>query len=65
VRRLGVGIVVRDTAEDIARGISSLLDDKKLYDEMKENCRKRKWDIDNRVLRDPLIRYIESIRGTR
>ncbi|MEM2618745.1 MAG: glycosyltransferase [Candidatus Hadarchaeales archaeon] len=61
VRKLNVGIVVKDTAEDIARGITELLENKKLYNLLKENCRKRKKEIDYRVFRKPWIKYLEKL----
>lgn len=60
VRKLGAGIVVKDTHEEIAKGILTLIEDKKLYEKIKENCGRRKWEIDNNVLKEPLIRYFES-----
>lgn len=61
VKKLGVGVVVKDTAEDIAKGISLLLDDEKLYQKMRENCGRRKWEVDNKVLKKPLIKYFELL----
>lgn len=65
VRKLNVGIVVKDTAEDIARGITELLENKELYNSLKENCRKRKEEIDYKVLRKPWIKYLEKINSSR
>jgi glycosyltransferase involved in cell wall biosynthesis len=61
VRKLNVGIVVKDTAEDIARGITELLDNRKLYESLKKNCRDKKWEIDYKNFRKPWIRYIENL----
>lgn len=65
VRKLNVGIVTKDRAEDIARGILRLLEDEKLYNALKGNCRKQKWKIDYRRLRGPWIKYLENITGSR
>ncbi len=62
VKKLGAGIVVNDTSEEIAKGMLRLLEDKNLYKKIKENCGKRKWEIDNKVLKENLIRYFESIK---
>ncbi|MEM3723869.1 MAG: glycosyltransferase family 4 protein, partial [Candidatus Hadarchaeales archaeon] len=62
VRKLDVGIVVKDTPEDIAKGILRLLEDKKLYKRLKENCRKRKWEVDNEIMKKPLIEYLKKLR---
>jgi glycosyltransferase involved in cell wall biosynthesis len=62
VRKLNVGIVVKDTAQDIARGITKLLENKELYNLLKENCKKRKKEIDYRILRKPWVRYLEKLK---
>lgn len=61
VRKLGVGIVVKDTPEDIARGIMKLLEDKKLYNKLKRNCKKRKWEIDSKRLRAAWYDYLMRV----
>lgn len=62
-KKLNVGIVVKDTVEDIAQGITELLENEKLYNSLKENCRKRKRKIDYRIFRKPWIRYLEKLKG--
>jgi len=61
VRKLDVGIVVKDTPEDIARGIMKLLEDKKLYNKLKRNCKKRKWEIDSKRLRAAWYDYLMRV----
>lgn len=64
VKKLGAGVVVKDTSEEIAKGILELLEDEELYKKIKENCIKRKWEIDNKVLKEPLIRRFEALKET-
>ena len=62
VRKLGAGVVVKDTPEDIAGGILTLLENRGIYEQKKENCRKRKWEIDHKVLWGPYLSYLSKIR---
>ncbi len=62
VKKLGTGIVVSDTSEEIAKGMLTLLEDKNIYKKIKRNCIKRKLEIDNKVLKKNLIRYFEHIK---
>jgi len=61
VRRLDVGLVVKDDPKAIAEGITQLLTNKKLYKRFKTNCKKRKWKIDSKRLRNCWFRYLEEI----
>jgi len=63
VKKLNVGIVVKDNVNDIAAGILKLLDNKKLYDKLKKNCRIRKMKIDYKVLRKAWFDYLKSIQS--
>lgn len=62
VRKLGAGIVVKDTPEEIAKGILTLLEDQKLYQKMKENCKAKKWEVGHKALKASLIRYFEFLK---
>jgi len=64
VRKLDVGIVVEDTVEGLTRGMLELLENEKLYEKFKENCRKRKLEIDSMLFKKPLIEYFESLSST-
>jgi glycosyltransferase involved in cell wall biosynthesis len=59
VKKLNVGIVVKDTSDDIARGLLELLENKKLYNSLKENCKRSKREIDYKVLWRPLTQYFK------
>jgi glycosyltransferase involved in cell wall biosynthesis len=62
VRKLDAGIVVKDTPEDIARGILTLLENREMYEQKEGNCRKRKWEIDHKALWEPYLSYLSKIR---
>ena len=62
VKKLNVGIVVKDNVNDLATGISKLLDNKKLYDKLKKNCKVQKMKIDYKVLRKAWFDYLKSIQ---
>jgi glycosyltransferase involved in cell wall biosynthesis len=61
VRKLGVGLVVKDDPKDIAKGITKLLTDKRLYRILKMNCRRAKWEIDSKRLGREWFQYLEEL----
>jgi glycosyltransferase involved in cell wall biosynthesis len=61
VKTLNVGIVVKDTSDGIAQGILELLENRKLYNSFKDNCKKRKREIDYKVLWRPLTQYFKKL----
>jgi glycosyltransferase involved in cell wall biosynthesis len=63
VRKLGVGIVVKDTQDAIAMGVLTLLENEEMYKKIKENCKKRKWEIDHKVLWGPYLSYLSNVRS--
>lgn len=65
VRKLDAGIVVKDTPEDIARGILTLLENREMYEHKKKNCRKRKLEIDHKALWKPYLSYLSKVQRKR
>lgn len=61
VKKLQAGVVVEDNAESIAQGILQLLNNPKLYKKLKDNCRKRKNEIDYKTSRAPIKKEFENL----
>lgn len=59
-KKYSTGIVVKDTPEDIADGISKLLNNKNLYEATKENCRNHKWDVDFKRTRKIYVKKLQE-----
>ncbi len=64
VRKLDVGLVTKPDAAAIAEGIESLMEDKRLYRKLKENCRKSKIAVDYKETRKDFIREIREDLGS-
>ena len=56
-KKYDTGLVVKDSAEEISKAISRLMNDKGLYDRLVSNCKKHKKDIDYKKLKKPVIEY--------
>jgi glycosyltransferase involved in cell wall biosynthesis len=58
VRKTGTGIVVNDSAEEIADAILQLLTDEDAHKQCKEQCARTRWEVDSAVLREPIIQAV-------
>jgi len=57
-KKYGTGVVVKDTVTGIANGVLNMLQSRKLYEKIKENCEKHRRDVDFRKTREVYIRSI-------
>lgn len=61
VSSLNVGLVVPDAEEAIAQAILTLLQNTELYDTFKQQCHRRKHEIDYKVLREPIRKTMHDV----
>lgn len=60
-KKLGAGLVVKNSAEEICAGLEKLVNDKALYRKLKENSRKNKSMVDFKTTRKDFIREFSRI----
>lgn len=55
VKKFGAGLIVKDNVESIKSGILKLMQDKDLYNQIKENCKKNKWEVDYKKFKKTFV----------
>ncbi len=58
IKKMGAGLVVKDDTESITKGILDLYNNKKLYNQSKNNCKKNKHLVDYKKLKEPFVKEV-------
>ncbi len=51
IKKLKAGLIVKPDVDDLANGLETLIQDKRLYDKMKETCMKNRSNVDYTIMR--------------
>lgn len=58
IKKFGAGLVVKDSKEDLERGIVRLMRDKDLYNRIKNNCKKNRDAVDYKIMRKAFVEEV-------
>ena len=58
IKKYGFGVVVKDNVDSISNGILKLMKNKKLYNKIKNNCKKNKKHIDFKNFKKTYVREV-------
>ena len=58
VKKFDAGLIVKSNVEGIRKGILKLMRDKNLYNKIKANCKKNKWEVDYKKFKQVFVNEV-------